>query len=193
MKYNLQPLKNINIVYFDNCNNCSKCCDGSAFIFAPLFLSDIKECFELFPVIFIRFGFSYKLVYLLSDGTPCRYLQNGRCTIYDCRPHACKTYPFTLFDKQLHLDFNCAGLGLQGEVIATQKRYSHKFFHPRFINWKQKHKNTQHFINAQRGFKKLGKVKGITLYKAVGESVHHQRMHQSLKQLRNFAGFAPCK
>ena len=192
MKHNLQPLKNIHIAYFNNCDNCIKCCDGSKFLFAPLFLSDIKTTAPLFPIVFIKTAKRYRLVYLLSDGLPCPYLKNGRCSIYESRPHACQTYPFTLFQNTLHLDFDCYGVGLQGTVVASDRAYDRRFFHPRFINWQQKQKKTQHFINAQKGYKKLGKIGTITLYEGIGGSLYHQMIHRSLANLTTYAGFTPA-
>lgn len=174
------PLKKINIAYFYGCDNCSKCCDGSQFLFAPLFLNDIKEVYPFFPIVFVKIGGNLRLVYILSDGKPCKYLHNGICSIYPHRPHACKTYPLTLFQNQIALDTSCPAIGSLGVPIATNSTYDSKFFHKRFTNWKEKQKKTQTFINAQKGYKKLGKVNGYTIYEGVGQTVHHKMIKKSL-------------
>ena len=180
MKQPLIPLKNINIAYFYGCDNCSKCCDGSQFLFAPIFLSDIKEIYRYFPIVFAKIGTHLRLVYILSDGKPCKYLHNGICSIYHHRPHACKTYPLTLFQNQIALDISCPAVGSLGVPIATDSAYDSRFFHPRFKNWKTKQQQTQRFINVQKGYKKLGKVNEYTIYEGVGSTIYHQMIKKSL-------------
>ncbi|RBQ23550.1 MAG: hypothetical protein ALMCE001_17140 [Methanocorpusculum sp. MCE] len=42
-----------------------------------------------------------------EDGN-CMFLKNNRCTVYEHRPHICRTYPFMLNGKEL-LVFECCG------------------------------------------------------------------------------------
>ncbi|MDD2754349.1 MAG: YkgJ family cysteine cluster protein [Methanothrix sp.] len=47
-------------------------------------------------------------------GASCRFYQNGRCTIYSCRPILCRTYPFYLDNGEL-MHSECRGLGCKIE------------------------------------------------------------------------------
>ena len=47
-------------------------------------------------------------------GASCRFYQNGRCTIYSCRPILCLTYPFYLDNGEL-MHSECRGLGCKIE------------------------------------------------------------------------------
>jgi uncharacterized protein len=51
---------------------------------------------------------------LKKDGESCRFYQNGRCTIYSCRPMLCRTYPFYLDNCELMCS-ECQGLGCKIE------------------------------------------------------------------------------
>jgi Fe-S-cluster containining protein len=49
-----------------------------------------------------------------SFGASCRFYQNGRCSIYSCRPMLCRTYPFYLDNGEL-MHSECRGLGCKIE------------------------------------------------------------------------------
>ncbi len=49
-----------------------------------------------------------------SDGASCRFYQNGKCSIYSCRPMLCRTYPFYLDNGEL-MHSECRGLGCKIE------------------------------------------------------------------------------
>jgi hypothetical protein len=47
---------------------------------------------------------------LRHAGGRCRFLGDGGCTRYTCRPWICRTYPFALVDGELAVS-DCPGLG----------------------------------------------------------------------------------
>ncbi|HMK15444.1 MAG TPA: YkgJ family cysteine cluster protein [Methanomicrobiales archaeon] len=47
---------------------------------------------------------------LRHEGGRCRFLGDGGCTVYRCRPWICRTYPFALVDGELVVS-DCPGLG----------------------------------------------------------------------------------
>ena len=48
--------------------------------------------------------------WVLRKRGDCMFLMNGLCSIYRCRPHICKTYPFYLYEGKLMVSL-CDGLG----------------------------------------------------------------------------------
>ena len=48
--------------------------------------------------------------WVLKKNGDCRFLKNGLCTIYTCRPYICSTYPFYLPEGRLMVS-ECDGLG----------------------------------------------------------------------------------
>lgn len=58
-------------------------------------------------------GSRYTLGWCLQrDGDACRFLADGRCSIYASRPWICRTYPFMLDHDRLAVS-ECNGVGLQ--------------------------------------------------------------------------------
>jgi Fe-S-cluster containining protein len=52
----------------------------------------------------------------------CHFLNDKRCTIYDRRPHYCKTFPLNVFvgwRVQVNANLSCRGVGLPGEDLEA--------------------------------------------------------------------------
>ncbi len=52
----------------------------------------------------------------------CYFLKDKRCTIYQDRPHFCRSFPINVFvgwRVQLNANLSCRGLGLPGESLET--------------------------------------------------------------------------
>lgn len=68
---------------------------------------------------------------LRGDHGACHFLRNKRCSIYDRRPHFCRTFPLTAFVGwriQLNVNMSCRGLGLPGEdLMAIGKDWFSRF------------------------------------------------------------------
>jgi Fe-S-cluster containining protein len=190
MKKEFVHINDINIAGFGGCNGCSKCCDGSQFLFAPLFLSDIKDTYRHFPLAYIKLGPLMRLVFLLASRQGCIYLdQNGNCGIYEQRPHACRIYPFSPYQRSIYLDTSCPAVGTQGYPIAADGKMARQFWHPRLVNSDRRFWQTQRFIDGKKGFFKLGRFEGYTLYHAVGSSRYDAMIRASARHLRRYPIF----
>jgi len=161
MRENIEKLTPL---YFGGCGDCSECCEGKFFL-APLILEDfdkVKNYFEIRAIILDEII----PVMLLTDGVnSCKYLNNGKCEIYENRPPACKIYPFSPFYDELFIDLSCKAVGKSGEKLpSTKKEYLKScFFEERFINFKQKREQTLEYMKTKKlTFDK--EVKGIKLY-----------------------------
>ena len=152
-------------LYFKGCGDCSKCCEGKFFL-APLILEDfekVKPFFEIRAVIFDEII----PVMLLTDGhNPCKYLNNGKCEIYENRPSACKIYPFSPYYDDIFIDLECDAIFFEGERLPANKRefFESNFFDERMIDFKLKREKTIEYMKTQKlVFDK--EIKGIKLYK----------------------------
>ena len=152
-------------LYFKGCGDCSKCCEGKFFL-APLILDDfekVKPYFEIRAVIFDEII----PVMLLTDGdNSCKYLNNGKCEIYENRPPACKIYPFSPYYDDIFIDLECDAISNIGEKLPSNKEefFKSKFFDERMIDFKLKREKTIEYMKKQKlVFDK--EIKGIKLYK----------------------------
>jgi Fe-S-cluster containining protein len=127
---NIKHLENLK---FNNCENCTKCCENK--MFAPLILDDIKKVYKFFPL-FVIFVPEAKLVIPLALNNKCPYLNDNKCSIYEFRPPACKIYPFSPWFGEIILDLSCDGIGIKGEnlPLSKQKFKNSKFYDERIEN-----------------------------------------------------------
>jgi len=190
MKKDFVNINDINIASFGSCEGCSKCCDGSQFLFAPLFLSDIKDTYRYFPIAYIKLGPLMRLVFLLASHRGCIYLDSsGNCQIYQSRPHACRIYPFSPYQSSVFLDTSCPAVGMQGYPIAADGKMAKEFWHPRLQDSNVKFWDTQRFIDRKKGFFKIGKFEGFNLYHASGQSTYDAMIRTSAKHFKNYPIF----
>ncbi len=104
-------------------DNCALCC-----LCQPELLPNEEEEFRRDPT--LRAGISSKhispevqgaAISLRGDHGACHFLRDKRCSIYDRRPHFCRTFPLTAFVGwriQLNVNMSCRGLGLPGENLV---------------------------------------------------------------------------
>ena len=164
MRKNIKELPQL---YFKGCGECAECCEGKFFL-APLVLEDFEKVKNYFEIRAIVLNGEIIPVMLLTDGEggSCLYLKNGKCSIYDNRPPACKIYPFSPFYDELFIDLSCPAVGNEGVKLPSNKNeyLNSPFFESRFIDFKQKREETIQYMKTKKlTFDK--EIKGIKLYK----------------------------
>jgi Fe-S-cluster containining protein len=104
----IDPKKHANYG-FNGCSACDAKCCSSNIVFASLY--DIDKATEYFPVLFyVRDGLIspvYFFYYGEKEGQKCPYLSNSLCTIYETRPYACRSYPFSFEKSHAYYDDGC--------------------------------------------------------------------------------------
>jgi Fe-S-cluster containining protein len=94
---------------FNGCSACDAKCCSSNIVFASLY--DIDKVTEYFPILFyVRNGQIspvYFFYYGEKEGQKCPYLSNSLCTIYETRPYACRSYPFSFEHSRAYYDDGC--------------------------------------------------------------------------------------
>lgn len=72
------------------CEACgAKCCNGTKFHDVVIYPGEVKELEALGAKVTRLLPFS---TMVMSQEGGCRFLVNGRCSIYKKRPTSCKTY-----------------------------------------------------------------------------------------------------
>ena len=94
---------------FNGCSACDAKCCSSNIIFASLY--DIDKATEHFPILFYvrdkQISPVYFFYYGEEIGQKCPYLINNLCSIYETRPYACRSYPFSFEHTQPYYDDGC--------------------------------------------------------------------------------------
>lgn len=87
--------------YFHGCGECRECCNGKFFSNSMVKYSDIRRVANLFPMVFDTSCNELKFLYTLVPTTPCFYLRDNNCSIYNLfpRPDACIIYPFGVTEE----------------------------------------------------------------------------------------------
>jgi Fe-S-cluster containining protein len=177
-------------LFFNNCDTCqSNCCSTGRISLAPLVINDFKEVYPHFPILFGEIDGNLKALMMINDGqSDCRYLSNGKCTIYDDRPPACKMYPISPYFDQIYIDVDCHAVGVVGDAIVKDGQINSNFYHNRIIDFPTKLAFTHAFlstINNSLEFVLQIKNTDIKLYKYVGiiNNEHIQMHKKSLKKL----------
>lgn len=178
-------IKYLENLKFNNCQNCTKCCENK--MFAPLILEDIKKVYKFFPI-FIIFLPEPKLVIPLAINNKCPYLKNDKCSIYEFRPPACKIYPFTPWYGKILLDLSCDGIGIKGDILPlSPKEFKNSsFYDKRIENIEEKVNLTNSWIKKQK-LKFLAKINNIKIYKIKNNKNKYNKLIQnSYKNLKIF-------
>ena len=104
------------------CTGCGECCSGkdNEVMVSPDEIDVLceaaglkpEEIVEPYPEWIHDFGAAFTFGWVLRRGEDgnCIFLRNKRCTVYEHRPHICRTYPFMLDGDKL-LVFECPGCG----------------------------------------------------------------------------------
>lgn len=97
--------------------DCADCCNGHLVIVPE---PELQEMIlrETYPI-----SLKPRLRAIRRDRNGyCVFLEEGRCSIQETKPLACKGYPFFLdpFTERVYLDIKCKGLG-QGEILSPEK------------------------------------------------------------------------
>jgi Fe-S-cluster containining protein len=182
MYVNIKYLENLK---FNNCRNCTKCCENK--MFAPLILEDIKKVYKFFPI-FIIFIPHPKLVIPLSLKNHCPYLKYSKCTIYESRPPACKIYPFSPWYGEIILDLSCDGIGIKGKNLPLNinEFKNSQFYDERIENIEEKLEKTDNWIKNQK-LTYLTKKNNIKIYKIKHQNDKYNNLIQlSYQNLKIF-------
>ncbi|MEN4054031.1 YkgJ family cysteine cluster protein [Sulfurimonas sp. NWX79] len=94
---------------FMDCSSCGARCCQSNLIYASLY--DIEKVTELFSLFFMIQNHKISLVYFFyygeKEGEHCPYLQNDLCSVYEKRPYACRSYPFSHQSSSIYYSTTC--------------------------------------------------------------------------------------
>ena len=102
------------------CTGCGECCSGkdNEVMVSPNEIDVLckatgltpDEIVEPYPEWIHDYGATFTFGRVLQRGEDgnCMFLKNKRCTVYEHRPHICRTYPFMLNEDKL-LVFECPG------------------------------------------------------------------------------------
>ena len=94
---------------FLDCSGCDAKCCQSNLIYASLY--DIEKTTNLFPLFFMIQNHKISLVYFFYYGEDnneyCPYLTNNLCSVYENRPYACRTYPFSNKKTDIYYSTTC--------------------------------------------------------------------------------------
>ena len=111
-RFLLDPKKHRNYA-FNGCETCDAKCCGSTIIYASLF--DLKEASALFPILFYINEGKISPVYFFYYGETiqekCPYLKENLCSVYEKRPYACRSYPFSFEKGKPCYDDGCPKVG----------------------------------------------------------------------------------
>lgn len=91
---------------FLGCSNCDAKCCGSDII--SLTTADFLKVSNYFPIFFYIKDEQISLVYFFyyTKGQKCVYLKDNQCSIYEYRPYACRTYPFSYEHNAKNISFD---------------------------------------------------------------------------------------
>ncbi|MDQ1261132.1 MAG: uncharacterized protein QG575_313 [Euryarchaeota archaeon] len=115
-----------------HCQKCGECCQGedNSVVVFPQEIRRIQtatglECLEVVSPPeegeWDKDGCFHTLEWRLKkEEESCRFYQNGRCSVYSCRPMLCRTYPFYLDGGEL-MHSECRGLGFRIESTEANE------------------------------------------------------------------------
>jgi Fe-S-cluster containining protein len=174
-------------LFFNDCSSCeNNCCATGRISLAPLVINDFEEVYEYFPILFGEIDNTLKAFMMINDGaSDCRYLQDGKCTIYDSRPPACKMYPISPFYGDVYVDVDCHAVGDKGDFLCSSDNVSTTFYHKRLVDFPTKLAFTDNFlktISLKLEFVTKIKNTDIELFKYVGNA-KNQHIEMHLKSL----------
>ena len=115
---------------FSGCDGCGATCCQSTIIYASLY--DVASVSKYFPIFFLIKNSKISLVYFFyygeKDKEHCPYLKNDLCSIYEQRPYACRSYPFSNIKNDFYNDSNCPNIVKNefGMKLADSKRVNPK-------------------------------------------------------------------
>lgn len=94
------PLKTEDLAYLTqldlnfHCLKCGRCCrDVEGINIHDYEAEEIANYIQISKVEFIE-KYTFRLNGALAIKTPCPFLKDDKCAIYDVRPDACRRYPF---------------------------------------------------------------------------------------------------
>lgn len=132
-------------ISFSTCEGCLEgCCSGARIICAPLLVQDFHEVYERFPILFAYLkDEGLKAFVLLTNGQKaCRYFKDNKCSIYEFRPPACRTYPLSPYYEKIFVDTSCPGVMNEGIKLYENKQIHQNFYHSRFENFVSKYEQS---------------------------------------------------
>lgn len=131
---------------FNGCEACDAKCCGSTIIFASLY--DLQMASRYFPILFYirenQISPVYFFYYGEKVGEKCPYLNANLCSIYEERPYACRTYPFSFENAKPCFDDGCPQIGPcrpEGVALFDAKKKMTPYIMENFVS--------QHFTDAK--------------------------------------------
>lgn len=177
-------IRHLELLKFKGCKECTECCKKPL---APLILEDFKKIYNYFPILIAKLDY-LRPVMLLSNEISCPYLNNGKCTIYENRPPACKIYPYSPWYDKILLDLSCSGVGCEGEYLPLNKKefYNSSFYEERFEKINKKIEATHKWLSTQKLIF-LTSYKNIEFFTLEKNNDKYNLYHiNSLKHLHNY-------
>lgn len=185
-----------NTFTFSTCENCkAKCCSGNnGTIFAQILLSDFKETYKNFPILFIFGELGYiKPVVLLTNGKDfCQYLRDYKCSIYENRPSICRAYPLSSnIDDLTYIDHLCEAVNdntKPNKTIIQNNQIQKDFDYPTLHNYQDKYINTfreLEVFNKKEDFCVATIINGLVFYRfnKIVDNIYMQMHQESLVHL----------
>lgn len=164
---------------------------------APLILEDFQYVYKNFLIAFAVFEGRVKAVMLLSNQLrPCLYYKEGRCSIYETRPPACRMYPYTPYFDDVFIDTTCDAVGSEGFPMfdpdtSRSAPIPEAFYDKRFEEFSDKLADTDIFLDKLGfEFRPILEIGGVKLLEYLGEQQNSFiQMHKaSLEFLTEWRG-----
>jgi Fe-S-cluster containining protein len=112
---------------YDCIDDCALCC-----LCQPELLPDEEAAFREDPRLLPGIADSHispdvkgAAIRLRGNHGACYFLKGKRCSIYDQRPHFCRSFPLNVFvgwRVQVNVNLSCRGVGLPGEDLEAEGR-----------------------------------------------------------------------
>ncbi len=110
-----------------DCIACSNCCKETTTDLTKEDIGRISRELNMKPKVFIKKYLGKSEGEFMIKNLPCPFLGEEGCTIYDCRPEACREYPHTDKDEMLSrlisLMENCAICPVVFELVERLKQH----------------------------------------------------------------------
>lgn len=173
---------------FSNCDACEKeCCNGlRGTIFSQLILEDFEEVYENFPILFIfgELGYLKPVVILTNGESLCKYLHEGKCTIYEKRPSVCRIYPLSPnLDDLVYIDTSCPAVSEdESNIIVKDSKANNIFDFERLKDYSSKYLETFKELdqfNCKEHFSIALTIRGMPFFKYnITSKNKYMKMHQ---------------
>lgn len=123
---------------FEGCSTCDAKCCSSNIIYSTIY--DLKEASALFPILFYVSEGKISPVYFFYYGEAveekCPHLNGTLCSVYENRPYACRSYPFSFEQGNPCFDDGCPKISISknsGISLLDAKKKLNPYFISNFV------------------------------------------------------------